>query len=190
MLSASQWTSQTLLINCAGPTGPQGPSGDIGIQGPTGPTGPTGATGATGEAGPAGEQGDPGVQGEIGPTGPKLLSIVNILGGKDNGGNDAGTPIELTDNDNYTTFCVTAPSSSRNNIVIQIAQGSVILSANYWVRIKNVDTAFRDINITILGETTYTITLSSKPIQSLPFSHISNTLYVVWDSTLDQLVPY
>jgi len=185
MLSASQWTSQTLLINCVGPTGPQGLSGDIGIQGPTGPTGPTGATGQTGEAGPAGEQGDPGVQGEIGPTGPKLLSIVNILGEK-----DPGTPINLTDEDNYTTFCVTAPSSSRNNIIIQIAPGSVILSANYWVRIKNVDTAFRDINITILGETTYTITLSSNPIQSLPFSHITNTLYVVWDYRLDQLVPY
>jgi len=76
MLSASEWTSQSRLINCPGPTGPQGIPGMNGNTGPTGPQGLTGLTGATGPAGPTGlpgatgPKGDSGIQGITGATGP------------------------------------------------------------------------------------------------------------------------
>jgi len=61
MLSASDWTSQSKLINCPGPSGPQGPIGLTGVTGPSGPSGPTGPTGPSGVSG---------LQGNTGATGP------------------------------------------------------------------------------------------------------------------------
>lgn len=73
MLSASEWTSQTRLINCPGPTGPQGlpgVPGPTGLTGLTGATGPQGLTGPTGPQGATGPQGLTGLQGITGPSGP------------------------------------------------------------------------------------------------------------------------
>lgn len=70
MLSASDWTSQSKLLNCPGPTGPQGPQGIQGLSGPTGPTGPQAATGPTGPTG---------LQGNTGPTGPVSVPEVALI---------------------------------------------------------------------------------------------------------------
>ena len=72
MLSASEWTSQSRLINCPGPSGPSGPPGPIGpsgVSGPTGATGPSGVTGPTGPQGTSGPTGPSGLQGQTGPQG-------------------------------------------------------------------------------------------------------------------------
>lgn len=71
MLSASDWTSQSKLINCPGPVGPQGPTGYTGSSGPSGPTGPTGPSGPTGPTGPTG------LTGNTGPTGPSNATLIN-----------------------------------------------------------------------------------------------------------------
>jgi len=65
MLSASEWTSQSKLINCPGPSGPQGPQGLQGVSGPSGPTGPSGPSGPSGATGPAGLQGNTGATGPL-----------------------------------------------------------------------------------------------------------------------------
>ncbi len=92
MLSASEWTSQSKLINCPGPTGPQGPQGIQGVSGPTGPTGPQAATGPTGSTGPSG------LQGPTGPTGPTVATLtgsytVNSLANGSTAQNTASTYI-------------------------------------------------------------------------------------------------
>ena len=69
MLSASQYTSSRLLVNCPGATGTQGPPGTNGTNGNTGPVGPTGPTGATGPQGNTGPQAATGPIGATGPTG-------------------------------------------------------------------------------------------------------------------------
>lgn len=66
MLSASDWTSQSKLVACPGPTGPSGATGPLG---PTGASSPTGATGVTGATGPSGASGATGASGPSGPTG-------------------------------------------------------------------------------------------------------------------------
>lgn len=60
MKSASEWTSQSKLLACSGPSGasgPSGPSGPTGTTGPSGVTGPTGVQGVTGPSGPSGTSG-------------------------------------------------------------------------------------------------------------------------------------
>jgi hypothetical protein len=73
MLSASEWTSQSLLINCPGPTGPRGLpgiQGGTGATGLTGATGPQGLPGVVGATGLTGNTGATGLQGITGPSGP------------------------------------------------------------------------------------------------------------------------
>lgn len=63
MKSASEWTSQSKILACSGPSGASGASG------PTGPTGSTGPSGPTGPTGPSGTNGTNGTNGSTGPTG-------------------------------------------------------------------------------------------------------------------------
>ena len=102
MLSASQWTSQTLLKNCQGPIGPTGPRGPIGPTGPSGPTGPVGRSGPSGPTGPDGVNGPPGAIGATGPvdSGIPNLSIVFV------NTNTADDRIDLTEERKYGTFII------------------------------------------------------------------------------------
>lgn len=74
MLSASEWTSQSKLVNCPGPTGPQGPPGIPGTNGTNGATGNTGPQGLPGIQGNTGPSGLPGTNGGTGATGPGFSS--------------------------------------------------------------------------------------------------------------------
>lgn len=70
MLSSSEWTAQSKLLACSGPSGASGASGPSGSTGPAGPSGPTGPTGPSGSTGPTGPIG---IQGITGPSGPGII---------------------------------------------------------------------------------------------------------------------
>lgn len=192
MLSSSQWTSQNLLVNCVGPTGPEGPPGERGINGNTGPIG---ATGPGDNPGPPGPIGDKGLRGPGGPansvSAPQTLKVENIVASS-----YPGTVINLTDDDKYTTFSITSPTPTQNNVVIQVAAGSIITTDSYWIRVKNntlrpEGTLNEATVITILGTTTYTLQLFLDVFtETVPFRSSAPTAYIVWDSNLGQLVPY
>lgn len=76
MKSASEWTSQSKILACSGPSGASGASGPTG---PTGTTGPSGVTGPTGVQGITGPSGPSGTSGTVLPSG--LLMMTAAPGG-------------------------------------------------------------------------------------------------------------
>jgi len=149
MLSSSQWSSQTLILNCPGPIGPIGKTGIQGDQGSPGPTGPTGPTGPAGEPGIIGKNGITGTQGVLGPTGPQSLPLVNISASKN------GTHQIVNDSDIYTTYYITTTGATQNSVIFEAGVG--IVSPNFSIRVKNYSQY--SITVTILGNVTRTVTL-------------------------------
>jgi hypothetical protein len=180
MLSASQWTSQNLLVNCKGPDGPIGPSGDRGNTGATGVVGIAGATGPTGPSGRTGPTGPTGPRGQTGRSGPGTLAIQNIIL---NSAEGQGI-IVLNDSDIYKTFLIDA-SLFGNTVVFQTGPNFTGITY-YWVKIKIVNPN-QDLVIQIINEDpTYTIdihALDGAQYITMP------TLYIIWDSGTSTLVP-
>jgi hypothetical protein len=82
MKSASEWTSQSKLLACSGPSGATGPSGTTGPSGPTGASGPSGVTGPTGPSGPIGLTGGTGATGASPASPSQIINIVDGGSGK------------------------------------------------------------------------------------------------------------
>ena len=126
MLSASQYTSNRLNVNCPGPVGPQGPAGNPGQTGGTGGTGPTGNTGPTG-AGVTGATGWTGPRGFTGATGPMMSSVSGILTVTQ--GSVTGPKPQITIQDgNYNTNIITygdaATGPITNNLTTLVEPGT------------------------------------------------------------------
>jgi microcystin-dependent protein len=77
MKSASEWTSQSKLLACSGPSGATGPSGPTGPTGNPGNTGPSGVTGPTGVQGTTGPSGPSGTAGTVLPSGSLMMTAAS-----------------------------------------------------------------------------------------------------------------
>jgi len=178
MLSASQWSSQNLLVNCKGPVGSPGAPGNAGSIGTTGPTGPTGPTGDRGPPGNPGNAGSIGPTGTTGPTGPRILPIQTILLV-----DDVPISISLSDADIYTTFCINVENNSIIQKYIEFYPSSSFTGLlNYWVKLKFTNTDPQVVNLTISS-----FTFSINPTNTNDIT--TPTMFIIWDAQNNRLLP-
>jgi len=161
MISASQWTANKLIINCAGPQGLPGPQGAQGDGGPVGPSGPAPST--AGPSGPSGPSGPVGISGPLGGSGATFLQPGTF--GIQQFSFSIDQVIILDDSHKYDTILL-SPAANLN--IIFDTRNLTVSTTNYWFFVKNL--------------TQYTVTVKTRasstatPVNITRFPAISNQI--------------